>query len=72
VNTEAALSHDIHDLIDSNLACIIDFKSAARNKAAIMNSEYQGLEERLVLAVERAIHKHVLVVRRPGQDVAPS
>jgi len=62
VNTPMAFPDDARDLPDPHLAGVVNFQRASRPQAALKGGEHEGLENGLIIAVERAVDKNVLVV----------
>jgi hypothetical protein len=67
MDTIPAGVNDAVNLFYSNLARVILFKSAARDKSTIEYREYDSVEYWLILLIKRAIYEDVIVIARPAQ-----
>jgi hypothetical protein len=52
VNAEPAITDDFCDFVDPDLARILDFESAPRDVSAIVDREYDCLEETPVVVIK--------------------
>ena len=66
MDAEAAFLDDRENLLDPDLARVIDFECATRPKPAKNYGENDAIEKRLIGAIERAIYKNAdLVIFEP-------
>jgi hypothetical protein len=65
MNTKPAVRNDSVDLLDSDLASIIDLQGTTRLKSAVGDREDHGLEDRLVLEIEGTIEENALLIGSP-------
>lgn len=62
MDAQSALGDDLLDLVDADLAAVLELQRAPRHEAAIVNGEYQCLEDRPVFAVERTVDEDLIGV----------
>jgi hypothetical protein len=62
MNAPAAILNDPADLLNADLARVIDLLGATRTKPAFEHGKYQSAKHREVKVVERTVDEHIKVV----------
>ena len=60
MNTEPAIADDLVESVESDLAAIVLFTGATRQEPAIVDGEYQTIEQFLVPTIERDVYNNCI------------